>query len=289
MFKSILDADREGKGNPKLEDIDLVDDYPQPQYEQDLWCAKGDATALTLPKHADTIKNRRQLILCPSFWRYGTFEGGVHREWPNVVTRKCSNIAYRVSRRMETLGEVLLHEYTHIDEIVQPPLPRPAAVDPMVKDFADNFHDSRELALTDPGKAKYNADSYAKFATELTWSTRCKRDFEEPFEDNGFDSSVKPVGVRRQEPRQDIQLAPSLHKRTAFSQPYQHPIPKTNVDNTYTVEQMDQFLEGHIDALQLCRVAIKQSTKNPARFDKIFRQYFRPNDRELVISKFMLR
>ena len=92
---------------------------------------------------------------------------------------------------METLGEVLLHEYTHVDELVQPPLTQ------SVEDLADNFYDSRELALTEPDKTKYNADSYAKFATELTWSTLCNRDFEEPFEDNEFDSSVKPVKVQQ--------------------------------------------------------------------------------------------
>lgn len=102
-------------------------------------------------------------------------------------------------------------------------------------------------------------------------------------------SSSKGTNAKRQSPRHEIQSNPLLDKRLAFSQAYQHPVPKTNIDNTYTVEQMDQFLEGHIDALQLCRVAIKQSTKNPTRFDKVFREYFDPNDRALVISKFLIR
>jgi len=277
VFKAILDADGQGKGNPKFEDIDVVDDYPQPQNKQDFWCAKGDAAAWTLPVSADRAKHRRQMIMCPSFWKFGTFKGGAHREWPNVPTRKCSNIAYRVSRNMETLGEVLLHEYMHIDELVQPPLTG------TVGDLEYNFYDCRELALTQPGKTKYNADSYAKFATELTWSTMCDRDFKEPFEGNGLDGNAK-----RQTPRDEIQLATSLQKRTAFSQPYEHPIPMTE-HNTYTVEQMDQYLEAHIDALHMCSVIIEQAERNTDRFNRIFPLYFKPDDREIVVGKFLLR
>jgi hypothetical protein len=184
---------------------------------------------------------------------------------------------------METLGEVLLHEYTHVDEIVQPPLTQP------VKDFADRFYNSRKLALTSPDKAKYNADNYAKFAAELTWSTLCNRDFEEPFEKDSFDSSGKPGSVRPQEPRHEVQLASSLHKRTDFSQPYQHPIPHTYMKNSYTVEQMDQFLEAHLDVLHMCSVVIEQAERNTDRFDRIFREYFKPDDRELVLGMFLLR
>jgi hypothetical protein len=149
---------------------------------------------------------------------------------------------------MATLGEILLHEYMHINELVQPPLTG------AVGDLEYNFYDCRELALTQPGKTKYNADSYAKFATELTWSTLCNRDFEEPFEGNGLDDTAK-----RQTPRHEIQPASSLQKRTTFSQPYDYPIPNTNVDNTYTVQQMDQFLQGHLDALLICLVVIEQA------------------------------
>ena len=264
---------------------------------------------------------------------------------------------------MDTLGSALLHEYTHASDLVQPPL------EETTNDPAYGFYNARNLANKD--LAKSNADSYALFASELTWTLTCNRAFDPPVKDNfpdkatdnkgsdtkgssskgssskgsGKDSSGKgsskdssskgssskgssskgssskgssskgssskgssgkgnsgkgssgkgssskgtTKGTKRQTPRHDIQSASSLHKRTAFSQPYQHPIPNTNVDNTYTVEQMDQFLEGHIDALQLCRVAIKQSTKNPTRFDKVFREYFDPNDRALVISKSLPR
>lgn len=256
--------------------------------------------------------------------------GGPNRQWEGVNNRQCSDVGYRVSRMMDTVGVILLHEYTHFGILVQPPMKGD------MLDHAYFYYGSRQLLLKEPKKAKFNADNYATFASELTWSRICKRDFEAPTDDTSLNTAAtdpkaadnkaagpkaagpkaadtkaanpkvadtkaagtkaagtkatgtKATDIEQRSPRHEIQSVPSLHKRTAFSQPYQHPIPKTNVDNTYTVEQMDQFLKGHVDALQLCRVAIKQSTKNPARFDKIFRQYFAPKDHALVISKFLL-
>ena len=304
MFKSILDADGEGKGNPEFKEIDIVDDYPSIYDKQELFCKSGDV-AWAGSKQDDRGQHRVQIILCPPFFEQGTFNGGPNREWPGILTPKCSNIAYRVPPKMNTLGSPLLHEYTHVDELVQPLLCE------RVEDHEYGYYDTRELALTEPDITKHNANSYAAFATELTWSKLCDRDFEAPLEDDhaklpapgtrkadakGADiketeekaTDNQSSSTKQQRPRHEFHFDPSLDKRTAFSQAYQHPIPKTNVDNTYTVEQMDQFLGGHIDALQLCRVALKQSTKNPTRFDKIFREYFDPNDRALVISKFLI-
>lgn len=75
---------------------------------------------------------------------------------------------------MSTLGEVLLHEYTHGPDIVQPPLRE------RTEDIAYSFYRSRVLARTEPGRAPHNADSYASFATELTWTVLCGRDFDPP-------------------------------------------------------------------------------------------------------------
>jgi hypothetical protein len=96
-------------------------------------------------------------------------------------------------------------------------------------------------------------------------------------------SSAK--GAQQQKSQRDIQFAAlSLHKRTAFSQPYGHPVPRTD-SNTYTVGEMDQLLQGHIDALHICSVVIEQATCDPDRFDRIFGQYFRPEDRRQVLGK----
>jgi hypothetical protein len=49
----------------------------------------------------------------------------------------------------------------------------------------------------------------------------------------------------------------SLLKRTAFTRPYSHPIPRTDKDNTYTVEQIDQFREAHVDVMYMCSAVIE--------------------------------
>jgi len=76
-------------------------------------------------------------------------------------------------------------------------------------------------------------------------------------------------------------------KRTAFTRPYSHPIPSTDDGNpnTYTVQEMDQFREGHVDAMYMCSVVIEQATRNSARYNRIFGEYFQPADRELVLSQ----
>jgi len=79
-----------------------------------------------------------------------------------------------------------------------------------------------------------------------------------------------------------------LLKRTAFTRPYSYPIPNTNNDNTYTVQQMDQFREGHVDALYTCSVVVREAARNPARYDRIFSEYFKPADRNLVLSKSLM-
>jgi hypothetical protein len=259
--------------------MDLVHDF-QPEFDHNLdeHCNEM-RVAVIVPKQWDISLGETQLILCPSLFGYGTIEGGKGKEWPGAKERKCSNIGDRVSRYMLTLGSALLHEYTHATELVQSPLKA------LITDRVYSFYKTRNLE--DKNSAKSNADSYSLFAADLIWTLLCDRDFAPPVEDNSL--RLQATGAPGQRPRRDVQIDSLLQKRTAFSQPYRYPIPKTNVDNTYTVDQMDQFLEGHVDALQLCRVVIKQSTKNPTGFDKIFREHFAPKDRELVISKFLLR
>ena len=312
MFKAILGPDHQGKGNPKFEDIDIVNDYPSKYIGEGDRCDCG-AVALAGQRSDDPGQHRVQIILCPPFFKCGTFQGGPNREWPGIHTPECSNIAYRVSEKMDTLGSLLLHEDTHVDDIVQPPLSE------HVRDDEYGYYDSRNLALTEPDEAMHNSDSYASFAAELTWSKLCNRDFAEPVEedrlkkraidfeetpdtketdateiditnpDKSTETDTKTTDTKRQEPRRDIQLASSLHKRTAFSMTYDHPILNTNVDNTYTVQQMDQYLQSHIDAMAISLIVIEQATCDRDRFDRIFRQYFKPEDRRPVLGKSLLR
>jgi len=133
-----------------------VDDFPAPaEGEEDHRRCKDDTAALTGRRASPS--SRIRIILCPLFFKRGTIEGGEGREWPGVDTLRCSNLGDRVTDRMKTVGHNLLHEYTHIDDIVQPPLDQHAGND------AYGFYDKRT--------ARFNADSYTVFATELTVET----------------------------------------------------------------------------------------------------------------------
>jgi hypothetical protein len=57
----------------------------------------------------------------------------------------------------------------------------------------------------------------------------------------------------------------------------------------FSIERRDKFLDAHIDALHLCSVVIEQATRNPDHFDKIFREYFKPDDREIVLGKYLMQ
>jgi hypothetical protein len=215
----------------------------------------------------------------------------------------------------------MLHEYTHMPEIMENVWRRGGKKKlGFTNDYVYGFDSCKKI---DRKLATRNADNYANFANELFWTATCNRDFDppvaadftaidelimlsgaldthpteegdpsaegDPLAEEGAAAKGDPstaTGTQQQKTQREIESDLSLHKRTAFSQPYRYPVPKTDVDNNYPAEQMDQFLEGHVDALQLCRVVIKQSTQNPAGFDKVFREYFAPKDRELVISKF---
>jgi len=292
VFRSILGP--EGKGNPKFVDIDLVDDFPPssgPRIGEDEHCDGEHIThtAMTVPKEDDTLAHRTQIILCPDFFLLGTIKGGPGKEWPGAAKRKCDNIGDRVSEYMLTLGTVMLHEYTHAPDLVQPPLEKET------DDDAYSFYDSRNLRKD---MANNNADNYALFAIELMWTLKCNRDFAPPVKDNTPNlpatgaqaGSSKASGSKGQRSRRDIQL----HRRTPLPHDYGVYTPTTlrinketkESENTYTTQQMEQFQAAHNDALMMCRTVIKEATDSPARFDRIFRQYFPFSDRQLVISEY---
>lgn len=59
----------------------------------------------------------------------------------------------------------------------------------------------------------------------------------------------------------------------------------------YGVKQMDQFLQGHIDAVKMCVTVADQAmntdNQQGSQFDKVFRKYFAAEDRQLVIGQFL--
>jgi hypothetical protein len=57
-------------------------------------------------------------------------------------------------------------------------------------------------------------------------------------------------------------------------------------ENTYSTQKIEQFQAGHNDALMMCSTVIEQATKNPKRFDRIFREYFPFSERQLIIGEY---
>lgn len=366
----------------------LIDDYVSGRGSKRQWsCRKGTvAVSIAYP-------NAEELVLCHVFFKLGVIEGASEEGRKGHVRQvTCDDIDHRLSRRMRTMGTELLHEYTHnpkiVSTIIAPGHPQAVATEDHVYGFEKSRSLNKDLATT-------NADSYALFANEMFWSTKCDRDFEPPkpkAEQTGREQltemllwlGVKPTeriyaaaagkpveetlialglwfhprpipaddecaeGDRGAEvisnsgdssaAKEDLDAIvsssveggsgskggsaakrefivegtssaegtpltkgastatgtvstkgpSSLHKRALFSRPYEHPIPDAN-DLTYTLEQRDKMLEAHIEALHLCSVVIEQATRNPDRLNKVFRGYFNPGDRELVLSKYLLQ
>lgn len=366
----------------------LVDDYVLGRGDdRHRSCRKGTVAASIV--YLDT----EELVLCHVFFKLGVIEGASEEGRKGHVRQvTCDDLGHRLSRRIGTMGTELLHEYTHNPQIVSPiigaGLPLAVATEDHVYGFEKTRSLSKDLATT-------NADSYALFANEMFWSTKCDRDFEPPkpkAEQTGKEKltemllwlGVKPTeriyaaaagklveetlialglfvdhpplpaddGCAEGDPgaemisnsgdssaaKEDLDAIvsssveggsaskggsaakrefitdgtssaegspttkgastatgtvstkgpSSLHKRALFSRPYEHPIPDAS-DLTYTLEQRDKMLEAHIEALHLCSVVIDQATRNPDRFNKVFRAYFNPGDRELVLSEYPLQ
>lgn len=83
-----------------------------------------------------------------------------------------------------------------------------------------------------------------------------------------------------------------LHKRTPLPHDYGVSTPNTlrmnketgEPENTYTAQQIDQFQQGHMEALMLCRKVIEASTRQADHFGRISGEYFPTTDRELILS-----
>jgi hypothetical protein len=83
VFKVMGDTDGGGKGCPLFEGIDVVDDYP-PRFNRHLdqhFDLYTEAMAV-IDKNKHNRKD--ELILCPAFFKRGTFGGGPGRQWPTI-------------------------------------------------------------------------------------------------------------------------------------------------------------------------------------------------------------
>ncbi|SLM37515.1 Metallopeptidase, catalytic domain [Lasallia pustulata] len=134
--------------NPGTTGNDLLGKITVTRSDPDGDCA-ADATLMAQLAQYDT--DTPLLEVCPGA---GFGHGAIGKD-PNKVV--CENLGDTVSWRMETLGSILLHEYTHYTNLVVPPLS--AETD----DLDDGFGPINTRAL-DKSLAKTNADSYSWYA-----------------------------------------------------------------------------------------------------------------------------
>lgn len=162
VFNKITGDDvSSGAGSASLGRITISQDY---QDENGNWaCEDGGLAELRL---FDT--NRPRLIICADAFAYG----GIDRGYNGVSAVTCDTIGNTVSYRLNTLGSVLIHEYTHWTSLVVPPLR---------KGTEDNAYGITQCrALSGSAAALENADNYRWFANELFWTAYCGRSLADP-------------------------------------------------------------------------------------------------------------
>lgn len=175
MFKTILDYDGGKQGNPRLSDVFLVQDEPEGTGKNRKWHCNRPLKGAETTNYIDSLY-ATELILCKWFFILGTIEGVPGNEPKSSGARQvtCDALGRRVSVIMETRGQTLLHEYTHFQDMMTSVFGSDVK---RTSDIAYGYADCRNL---DKKLATKNADSYASFASELLWTTKCDRDFEPP-------------------------------------------------------------------------------------------------------------
>lgn len=127
------------------------------------------------------------LVICDIAFKHGGIGKG-YGILPRVRAVECSNFANpaQVSWRMDTLGALILHEYTHYRLLVAPPL----AKETTDEEYGYGSYNTRQLPKS---LALYNADSYSWMATENLWNEICQVDYAAP--DRSSDNDPK-CGLR---------------------------------------------------------------------------------------------
>lgn len=106
-----------------------------------------------------------EMVLCNWFYMQPTIEGVPGKIGGREIG--CDALGKRVSMIMYTRGQMLLHEYTNVQDIMRPLLGEEQKI---TRDHAYGFADCRS---SDKNMATKTADSYSCFASELFWTTKC--------------------------------------------------------------------------------------------------------------------
>lgn len=162
MFSNISGGDPENPtGNDLLGKISIVTDYKDDDGD---YACDGD----TMAELRDYSTDNPKIIICK---KAGFGHGGIAKGYDGVDKVVCENFDPRMSWKMETLGSILLHEYTHYTKLVAPPL---------TKETDDPAYGVSGARAYDKSLATNNADSYSWFAIEVLWSVICSKDYEDP-------------------------------------------------------------------------------------------------------------
>lgn len=159
-------------GNALLGDISIVVDCKD---KKGVLACDGE----TMAELRDWSTPNLTLIVCAA---PGFGHGGIGKGYTNVDTVECGRFDDRVSWKMETLGSILLHEYTHFYNLVVPPLSKET------DDPAYGVYDSRHM---DKDEATNNADSYSWLATENLWTILCHKEYQDPTEQDAADHTCE--------------------------------------------------------------------------------------------------
>lgn len=157
-------------GNPLLKDITIRPDFPDPKTGA-LSCSDPDVEA----EIRELTSDNPSIVLCdPAAFGHGSIGKGYTDG--NIPAVTCDTLDPRVSWKMDTLGAVLLHEYTHwlklMTSVNGGPLPMET------DDHEYGVYDCRfEL---DFSQATDNADSYNWYASEVLWTVLCGTQYQDP-------------------------------------------------------------------------------------------------------------
>jgi hypothetical protein len=176
VFRAMLgDNPEDGEGSALLGNIKIVPDYKDPDDQQ--FSCDGTTSA----EMRDAGGKNPEIIICP---KAGFGHGGLSKDYNGVKAISCSEFDSRVSWKMESLGSILVHEYTHYDLLMKDILPEGT------DDVAYGPYLSQQLNRE---QALRNADSYSWFANELHWSTICAKDYGKPTRSDAEDPMCEDV------------------------------------------------------------------------------------------------
>jgi hypothetical protein len=163
-------------GHPEFDDIELIDDIKDEKNSNGV-CGRGPMEngmhiyggAAFSGRTEPGPEKEDALILCPKIFK--------KRALPTKRGASCQKIGDNLVSKMFTAASLLVHEYTHFDNITHRALGAGTIDQP-------GGYGIEGASKLDKAKAVMNADSYAWLATELARSVRCKRIYVYPPVDN---------------------------------------------------------------------------------------------------------